>query len=307
MTRGPEGLWADVAGLIRSELGWPLRPLAQLSRPRDDRRTWLVEDETRRLIVKATANRLGLERASRAAEMLATLRGRGVPTPELLWWGPLDEQWGIFIQSWLPGEPLEALDGPLLENLITIVERQANVDVAPDDWSLSWWVGAVVFDGWEDWWQDSERAAPQLTRRLQAFLEPACGASLPTSDIVHGHLGIRNALAHDGVITGIVDWDHVGVGTRALDYTCLLFNWQRLRHTQPTAAIADGGQRLVDRILELVGDSGLRSLVCYMSIANLALNFRNHEHEDLKTNQHVIESILDDSSARLAHAQPSTT
>jgi Phosphotransferase enzyme family len=154
VTRGPEGLWADVAGLIRSELGWPLRPLAQLSRPRDDRRTWLVEDETRRLIVKATANRLGLERASWAAEMLATLRGRGVPTPELLWWGPLDEQWGIFIQSWLPGEPLEALDGLLLENLITIVERQANVDVSPDDWSLSWWVGAVVFDGWEDWWQE---------------------------------------------------------------------------------------------------------------------------------------------------------
>jgi aminoglycoside phosphotransferase len=293
-----------VAGLIRSELGWSLRPLAQLSRPRDVRRTWLVEGETGHLIVKVTTNRLGLERADRAAEMLATLRGRGVPTPELLWWGPLDKQWGVFIQSQLPGEPLEALDQPLLENLITLLEQQANVDVRPDDWNLSWWVAAVVFDGWEDWWQDSERAAPQLTRRLQAFLEPARGTSLPASDIVHGHLGLRNVLARDGVITGIVDWDHVGVGTRALDYTGLLFNWQRLRLTHPTAATPDGGQQLLDRILELVSDSGFRSLVCYMSIANLALNFRHREKDDLETNQHVIETILDDSSATLARMQP---
>ena len=185
-----------------------------------------------------------------------------------------------------------------MENLVTLVERQANIDVGPDDWNLSWWVGAVVFDGWEDWWQDSERAAPQLTRRLQAFLEPARGSSLPVSDIVHGHIGLRNVLARDGVITGIVDWDHVGVGTRALDYTGLLFNWQRLRLTHPTAATPEGGRRLLGRILELVGESGFRSLVCYMSIANLALNFRHREHQDLTTNRQVIESILDDLSAQ---------
>jgi hypothetical protein len=97
-----------------------------------------------------------------------------------------------FVQSWLPGEPIEALDRPLLENLITLLERQADVEVRPDDWSLSWWVWAVVFDGWEDWWQDSARAAPQLTRRLHSFLEPAQGSSLPTTDIVHGHIGLRN-------------------------------------------------------------------------------------------------------------------
>jgi aminoglycoside phosphotransferase (APT) family kinase protein len=123
---------------------------------------------------------------------------------------------------------------------------------------------------------------------------------------VHGHLGLRNVLARDGVITGIVDWDHVGVGTRALDYTGLLFNWQRLRLTHPTAATPDGRQRLLDRILELVSDSGLRSLVSYMSIANLALNFRHREHEDLKRNRHVIEAILDDSSTAVARTQPPT-
>jgi Ser/Thr protein kinase RdoA (MazF antagonist) len=298
LTRGPDELWPGAAELIRSELGWSLRPLTQLSR-RDDRRTWLVEGETGRLIVKATTNRRGLERTHRAAELLHTLRERGVPTPELLWWRPLDELWGVFIQSWLPGEPLDVLDRPLLENLIALLERQANVDVRPDDWNLSWWVGAVVFDGWENWWKDSERAAPQLARRLQSFLEPAEGASLPAADIVHGHISLRNVLARDGVITGIVDWDHVGVGTRALDFTGLLFNWQRLRVTYPTAATADGGQRLRGRILELAGDSGFRSLVCYMGIANLALSFRHREHEALKANRRAIEAILNDSSATL--------
>jgi hypothetical protein len=200
-----------------------------------------------------------------------------------------------------PGRPRPPAPG----QAVALLERQADVDVRPDDWSLSWWVGAVVFDGWEDWWQDSERAAPQLTRRLQSFLEPAQDTSLLAADIVHGHLGLRNVLARDRVITGIVDWDHVGVGTRALDYTGLLFNWQRLRLTHPTAATADGGHRLRGRILELVGDSGLRSLVCYMSIANLALNFRHGGHEALKTNQRAIEAILNDFSAALAPTQPS--
>jgi hypothetical protein len=66
-----------------------------------------------------------------------------------------------------------------------------------------------------------------------------------------------------------------------------------------TAATADGGHRLRGRIIELVGDSGLRSLLCCMSIANLALSGRRHEHADLKTNRRVIEAILNDASPTL--------
>jgi hypothetical protein len=109
-------------------------------------------------------------------------------------------------------------------------------------------------------------------------------------------MGVRNVLARGRVITGIVDWDKVGVGTRALDYTGLLFNWQRLRLTHTGATDDDWGQRLVGLILQLVGDSGFRSLVTYMSIANLALNLRHREHGDLNINKRVIELILNESA-----------
>jgi aminoglycoside phosphotransferase (APT) family kinase protein len=39
------------------------------------------------------------------------------------------------------------------------------------------------------------------------------------TDVVHGDLNLSNVLARDGAITGIVDWDHIGVGSRALDLT----------------------------------------------------------------------------------------
>jgi Phosphotransferase enzyme family len=94
-------------------------------------------------------------------------------------------------------------------------------------------------------------AALQTTRRLHAFLEPARGQRLPAADVVHGDLNLSNVLARDGVITGIVDWDHAGVGSRALDLTSLLFDWQRLQFAHESALAPDGGERLVCRIVRV--------------------------------------------------------
>jgi len=47
--------------------------------------------------------------------------------------------------------------------------------------------------------------------------------------VVHGDLNLTNVLAADGAITGVLDWDDVGVGWRAADLAGLLFDWHRLR------------------------------------------------------------------------------
>jgi hypothetical protein len=288
----PAELWPDAARVIAAEKGWLLRRRALLGQPRADRCTWLAEGDEGPAIVKLIEDGQVLERADWAAMVLRALRERGMPTPELLWYGPLDQRWSLFIQSRLPGEPARVLDGAVLDSLIELIELQANLDVGPGGWDLSWWVGVVVFDGWEGWWEDVERALPELAQRLRGYLRSARHRSLTAADVVHGHLSLGNVLVRNGTVTGIADWDHVGVGSRALDYSRLLFEWQRLHHSNPADTAADGGERLVTRIIDLVGDTGLRILVCYQAVATLAYCL-GHGERDLDTRGHVVDSLLD--------------
>lgn len=243
--------------------------------------------------MKLSANPFATERAAWAAEALSLLRGRGVPVPEPLWSGQLNEQWFAVVQTRLPGEPVDSLDASLLDQLLALVELQGDAGLGPGGWDVSWWIGAVVFEGWEGWWDGSEQAVPQTAVRLRAFVEPATGSRLPAVDVVHGDLNLSNVLARGGVVTGIVDWDHVGVGSRALDLTSLLFDWQRLRLAYDTGLATDGGERLVRRIVEIAGEPGLRCTITYGAIARLALSARRGESDQLEIWARVTDAIID--------------
>lgn len=292
-----DALWPRLAARIRSERGWSLRRLARLGRRRADRRTWLAHGEPGTVVVKLSANPFAAQRAAWAAEALSLLAGRGVPVPVPLWWGRLNERWWALVQPRLPGEPADALDAWLLDALLALVEQQAAPGLTPGGWDVSWWVGVVVFEGWEGWWDGAEQAAPETTRRLRVFLQPAAGHRLPVADLVHGDLNLGNVLAHNGGVTGIVDWDHVGVGSRALDLTSLLFEWQRLRLTDKRKATADAGRRLSGRIVEIAGEHGLRSTICYAAIARLALSRQRGDHQQVDTWRRVSDAILDSLAA----------
>jgi Ser/Thr protein kinase RdoA (MazF antagonist) len=293
MSQRPDELWSLVAAQIRSDRGWRLRPLARLGRPRDDRCTWLAEGTPGEVVIKASANRFALERIGWAAEALLLLHGRGVPVAVPLWWGGLDERWWALVQPRLPGEPIDALDDSVFEQLLALVELQAGVAVESGGWDVSWWIEKVVFEGWEGWWNGAERAAAKTTERLRAFLRPAAGYRLPFADLVHGDLGCGNFLVQNGAVTGVVDWDHLGVGSRALDLASLLFDWQRLRLADQRSVPADGGERLTGRIVEIAGEQGMRMTVCYAAIARLALGRQRGEHEQTEIWRQVTESILD--------------
>jgi streptomycin 6-kinase len=293
MSSEMDELWLRFVARIESDRGWLLRPLARLGRSHDDRRTWLAEGTPGAVVVKLSTNTFALERAGWTAEALVLLRRRGVPVPLPLWWGCLDERWWALVQPQLPGEPVDALDEPVLEQLLALVELQADHDLGAGGWDVSWWIDKVVFEGWEGWWDGAEQAAPQTARRLRALLEPATGYRLPIADLVHGDFGVGNFLVQDGTVSGIVDWDHLGIGSRALDLTSLLFDWQRLRLADSSSVTEDGGQRLTARIVEIAGEHGFRSSVCYAAIARLALSRQRGEPDQVETWRRVTESILD--------------
>jgi len=288
-------LWAAAADQIRSARGWSLRPLTQMGAPRRDRHTWLAEGEPGTVVVKVSANEFAYERAAWAAEALSLLRGRGMPVPVPLWWGRLDPPWWALLQPRLPGERIDALEAPLLDELLALVELQAGLGLALGEggWNVSWWIDVVLFEGWEGWWIGAEQAAPEVARRLRTFLEPAQGYRLPVVDLVHGDFGVGNVLVHNRAVTAVVDWDHVGVGSRALDLASVLFDWQRLRLAAPAAAAPNGGQRVRRQIVEIAGEHALRCCVCYAAIARLALGRQCGHHDEVDMWRAVTTSILD--------------
>ena len=285
-------LWERTEQRIRSSCGWSLEPLRALGRPRDGRRTWVAQGEPGLVIVKASANPFAAAHAAWAPQALAALAGRGYPVPKLLWHGLLDERWSVVVLERLPGEPLRTLDDSALEALVALVELQRDLVVDPGGWDTAEWIELVLFDRWEGWWEAAEAAAPETSRRLQAFVEPARGHRLPGGDLVHGDLNLTNVLAEGGTITGIVDWDAIGYGSRASDLVGLLFDWHRLRLGGRTVATA-GDTRIASRIATIAGDEGLRSAIGYGAVARLGLTAQRGEHADLATWRRVTDEILD--------------
>jgi aminoglycoside phosphotransferase (APT) family kinase protein len=286
-----EDLWQRTEQLIRSSLGWSLQPLRVLGRPREGRRTWVAQGEPGLVIVKAAANPFAAARASWAPQALAALAGRGYPVPKMLWHGLLDERWSLAVLEQLPGEPLRTLDDSALEALLALVELQRDVSVDPGGWDSAEWVDHVLFDRWDGWWEAAEAAAPETSRRLHAFVEPARGYRLPGGDLVHGDLNLSNVLAEGGTITGVVDWDAIGHGSRASDLAGLLFDWHRLRLDGGTVATV-GDTRIVNRIAAVAGDEGLRCAIGYGAVARLGLTAQRCEHADLATWRRVTDEIL---------------
>jgi hypothetical protein len=291
-------LWSRVGVRIQASCDWSLRPLARLGQPREGRRTWPAEPVGQpapgTVIVKASANPFVPARAAWTASALSLLGERGYPVPVLLWHGRLDGRWFVVVQARLPGQPLRTLDGPTLDRLLALVELQADQGqrLGEGGWDVSWWIGVVLFEGWEHWWDAAEEAAPQASRRLRAFLRPAWGQRLPAGDLVHGDLNLTNVLAVDGVVSGVVDWDDVGVGCRAADLAGLLFDWHRLRLAGAEGLAPDGGERLLRRIVEVAGDQGLRCVVAYGAVARLGLAAQRREPDALRTWRQVTDVVV---------------
>lgn len=289
----PTDLWPRVEARLHEVCKLSLRPVQILGKPRFNRCTWVAEGDPGTVIVKAISNPFALKRLTWTDEALSILTTRGYPVPRTLWRGALDEKWFVVVQDRMPGEPLTTLDASTLDALFSLVDLQAAPGISAGGWDTSWWIAVVLFEGWEGWWKSVQICAPETERRLRSFLQPAWGLRLPASDLVHGDLNLTNVLCHEGTITGVVDWDDVGVGSRAADLTSLLFDWHRLRLVQESVTSQDIGDRLVRRIIELVGVRGLSCTVTYGAIARIALSAQRGEQEAISIWRQVSEAIVD--------------
>ena len=285
-------LWVRAAERIRVDRGWFLEPLGRLGQQQENRHVWLARCASGLVVVKAVSNPFASARAEWAAAALPVLAGRGYPVPRLAWRGPLDDHWFLTVWPRMPGRPLDRLGPAALDQMLALTELQAGPLPADGGWDVSWWISAILFEGWEGLWETARQAAPQAAGRLRAFLEPAWGHRLPAGDVVHHDLSLGNVLARDDAITGVVDWDDAGIGSRATDLASLLFEWHRLLLDGQEAA-RGGDEKIASRIAAIAGDDGLRCVIAYAAIDRLALTARRGDTAGTEAWRQVTSAVLD--------------
>jgi len=265
--------WREVSLLVARELGERLYGTEPLVPARQSGMTWAARAQrTGPIVVKVRHGDRAEDKTQWCAAHLPGLGARGYPVPAILWHGMISAEWHVTVQNRLPGRPLypldgPALDGPMVDALLRLVELQADAGIPAGDRDFTGYVANVLFDGWDEVWADAARAcaaAGPLCARLRRWLQPVWGLRLPPADYAHNDLNLSNILADGAGITGVVDWDEFGLGGRALDLVALAVDCER----GGDHAAAD---RLLARAASVAGGDGLRCLVSYRVIGGLAV------------------------------------
>jgi aminoglycoside phosphotransferase (APT) family kinase protein len=259
--------WPVIGARLERELGEPAAGARLLAQPWRSRATWAVRTRAAgELVVKVRHGDRALEKTQWCAARLPLLGARGYPVPVIVWHGLLTGEWHVVVQRRLPGRPVTALTRPLLGAVLDLVALQADAGIPADDRDFAGYVANVLFDDWDEVWADALSAGPgagELCERVAGWLQPVWGLRLPPADFAHNDLNLANVLTDGTQITGVVDWDEFGLGSRALDLIALAFDCER-----------DGNRyaagRLYEHAVSAVGTDGLRLVASYRMLAYLA-------------------------------------
>ena len=280
--------WDEIAALLGRALGEAVSVGVPMTPGWSSRTTWAAHGErTGPLVVKARHGDDADRKTAWAADRLPLLGARGYPVPTIVWHGPARDQWHLTVQNRLPGRPLTALDGRLLDEVLALVGRQADAAIPAGDRDFTGYIANVLFDDWDEVWADAGRAggaSGPLCARIRRWLEPVWGLRLPPADFAHNDLNLSNILTDGERITGVVDWDEFGLGSRALDLVVPALDCEVLG--APAAA-----DRLLAAAASAVGDAGLRCLVSYRALASLAEDTR--EGLEPRADIQAISAVLD--------------
>jgi hypothetical protein len=160
-------------------------------------------------------------------ERINRLRVAGVPAPATT--VARDGEDVLLLLDYLPGRSDPPLSSDLIDQLLDIVGYEAGLaDSSPAAWreligtSLSVGLSGYCEHGSLFTFSDASRALLARVRRVGA--DPA-GTRLLAPDLVHYDLHPDNVLSVDGRrVSGIIDWDAVRTGDRALDLALLAFS-----------------------------------------------------------------------------------
>lgn len=231
--------------------------------------TFLLEEAvtgpSRPAVLKRGPRRSGADQFRRLVPLVERARARGYPLPRVRLTGVDPSGRPYLVREFVPGAPLGGLSPATLDLLLALNDRQADVEVPTED-SQDWsrYARAVVYAG-ESGWAAALRAYSPATAALLVDLEvavrPFAATPLPAADLVHGDFHAGNVLALDGQVTGVIDFEFAGRGTRAYDLANLLLatyyddrpDYTRQRLWARTLAVAGPVACAVCLVCQLMG------------------------------------------------------
>jgi hypothetical protein len=92
--------------------------------------------------------------------------------------------------------------------------------------------------------------------------------------------GVRDMAAYKAFVVfiiGVVDWDEIGLNSRAADLTSILFDRHALALHGTPGLTPRGGAVLRDRIVAIAGEDGLRCTIGYAALARLGITCRRRQ------------------------------
>ncbi len=214
-------------------------------------------------VLKLSRNPRWRSQIERAKAATDHLRALGYPVPTYLYIDATDT--GTFwLESMLPGLPVSQPTPAHVTELLRLIELQKDQtisDVQGQDWG--WYVMSVVFRGESG----LVRALMQysvgssaLAADIEGLVRGLDAQTLRNSDLVHGDFTIGQVLTTSDQVTGVIDWDQVGYGDRALDLVSL---WYSIVG-QPAA------DEVMEHALRATTPSVVKILAAYKMLAILA-------------------------------------
>ena len=230
----------------------------------------LIGPDGQKAILKWRANDPTARRA-RLLETVNRIHATGYPTPRWIAAGITESGTSYHLQEFVSGQPATALGAESAALLVDVLERQAGLDPDPGhDWSP--YVNSLARDNSDDSSRAYLRGLGQAGRDLVTHFDQVLAlhgpVQLPSGDMVHGDFNSCNVLIQDGQVTGIIDIEAFGSGTRVIDYGWLL------REAYVEGAGRDAA-RLIRRAGEAVAGPGALAL-CVAATAFDIVRFQVH-------------------------------
>jgi hypothetical protein len=209
----------------------------------------LVGPRGQRAVLKWAPSRRWARQVLRAAPLVDLARAHGWPTPAWLAVGVTGDGFPYQIQEFVPGEPAGRTDHDILDLVLPLIERQH--DLRPDtSQDLSAHIAAVVFEdahGYRSRLTAYSAAVTDLVATIVAACRGAQDVVIPANDLVHGQMHSGNVMIEGDRVTGFIDVEAMGKGTRALDLASLAL------HATLWDGEPDAIARLIDHARRVVG------------------------------------------------------